>query len=255
MHATATPRIKRAALTLTLGAATAAATLGLAACGTLAGSDSGSTPPKKKTIADLTGPQIANKALAATKSATSLTMALDGKVDGGDMTFRMSLDKKGDCTGRFETSDGDIQLLKVGDTAYLKFDDAYWKSQGKDGEAAKSLIAGRWMKTKATGSDAKDLTAACDLSEALSDFEGDDNVAKKGALTTVDGTPAITLTESDGTERYTMYVATKGKPYILKLVTKGGKEPGTVTLSGFNKPVGAKAPAAKDAVDLDKLGG
>jgi hypothetical protein len=53
MHATVTPHIKRAALTLTLGAATAAATLGLAACGTLTGSDSGSTPPRKKTIADL----------------------------------------------------------------------------------------------------------------------------------------------------------------------------------------------------------
>lgn len=247
MNANATPYAKRAVLAL---AATAAA-VGLAACGTLSAD---STEPGKKTTADLTGPQIANKALKATKSASSLTMDLDGKVDGDDMTFRMSLDKKGDCTGRFRTPDGGIQLLKAGDTAYLKFDDAYWKSQGKDGAAAKSLIGGRWMKTKATGADAKDLVSSCSLAEVLAGFEGDDTAAKKGAVTTVDGTPAITLTESEGAEHYTIYVATKGKPYILKLVTKGGKEPGTVTLSGYNEPVAAKAPAAKDTVDLDKLG-
>jgi hypothetical protein len=243
------PNLKRSLAAL---AATAAA-LGLAACGTLTGSDPAGTTAKK-TTADLTGPQIATRAIKATKSADSLTMDLKGIVDGDEMTFRMALDKKGECSGSIKTADGAIQLLKTGDTAYLKFDDAYWKSQGKDGEAAKDLIGHRWMKTKATGADAKDLTGACDLAQVLGDFDGSDTIARKGALTTVNGTPAITLTERDGAEHYTLYVATQGKPYLLKLVTKGGKEPGTVVLSGFDKPVGVKVPAAKDTIDLDKLG-
>lgn len=243
---------KRATIALV---ATAAVLGGLAACNPTGGSSTAGQQPRKKTLADLTGPQIATKAIKATKSATSLTMDLEGKSGGEDMTFHMALDTKGDCAGHIKTADGTIQLIKAGATAYLTFDDAYWASQGQDGQTAKSVIGGRWMKTKATGADAKDLTSSCDLSEVLTGFEGGDTEAKKGALTTVGGVPAITLTERDGAEHYTIYVATEGKPYLLKLVTKGGKEPGTLLLSGFNKPVNAKAPAAKDTVDIDKLGG
>ena len=89
-----------------------------------------------------------------------------------------------------------------------------------------------------------------DSDTMLAGFEGGPNLARKGKTTTVDGKPAITLTETDGDETYTTYVATEGKPYILKMVIKGGKEPGTVKFSDFDKPVDAKAPTG-DIVDLD----
>ncbi|ADI07699.1 putative lipoprotein [Streptomyces bingchenggensis BCW-1] len=257
--------------TTTLAALCAVTALALTACGTdddkggtagksgqSASASSKATPSSKKSKASgselekLTGPQIANKAMKAMQSATSLTTALDGTVDGGPMKYRMSSANNGECVGNMSFgTEGKVELIKTGDLIYMKFDRAFWKSQGgKDGAAAADTIGDRWTKSKASGSDFKDFASACDSDEMLSGFESGPNLARKGETTTVDGKPAITLIETDGDETYTTYVATEGKPYILKMVIKGGKEPGTVTFGDFDQPVDAKAPTG-DIVDLD----
>ncbi|MDW6062142.1 hypothetical protein SAZ11_34115 [Streptomyces sp. FXJ1.4098] len=257
--------------TTTLAALCAVTALALTACGTdddkggTAGksgesvsASSKATPSAKapgSELEKLTGPQIANKAMKAMKSATSLTTDLDGTVDGGPMKYHMSSDNKGECVGNMAFgTEGKVELVKTGDLIYMKFDRAFWKSQGgKDGADAAATIGDRWTKSKASGSDFKDFASACDSDTMLSGFESGPNLARKGETTTVDGKPAITLTETDGDETYTTYVATEGKPYILKMVIKGGKEPGTVTFGDFDEPVDAKAPTG-DIVDLDALG-
>lgn len=257
--------------TTTLAALCAVTALALTACGSDDGKDgddgksgqtasasSKATPSGKadkapgSELEKLTGPQIANKAMTAMKSATSLTTDMNGIVDGGAMKYHMSSDNKGECVGNMSFgTEGHVELIKTGQLVYMKFDRAFWKSQGgEDGQAAADSIGDRWTKSKASGSDFKDFASACDSDAILSEFEAGPNLARKGKTTTVDGKPAIILTETDGDETYTTYVATEGKPYILKLVVKGGKEPGTVTYSDFDKPVDAKAPTG-DIVDLD----
>ncbi|GLV79464.1 hypothetical protein [Streptomyces hygroscopicus] len=251
--------------TTILAALCAATALTLTACGTDGTGPhkdapaKGSAPAKETTSAPgieaLTGPQIINRALKTTKSATSLTIDMDAIIDGAPMKYHMSSDNKGECTGRMTVDGGTVRLIKTGHTAYMKYDAAFWRSQGgKDGEAAAKLIGDRWTKADASGADAKDLTAMCDSDQLLAGFSAADNAARKGGPATVDGRPAITVTESEGDETYTAYIATEGKPYLLKLVTKGGKEPGTLRLGDFDRPVGAKAPTG-DIVDLDTLGG
>jgi hypothetical protein len=249
-----------------LAVACAATALTVAACGTGGGSGSGSgssgvsgsAATKKPGLADEPASTIADKAVSAMKSASSLTMDFNGTIDGSPTKFRMTMSTKGDCAGTMTMGGGTIRLMRVGALVYMKFDDAMWKSQGgKDSEAAKKLIGDRWMKTKATGPDAKDFAQFCDLDQVFGGFEGD-TASKKGKPTTFDGTPVIPLIDKsakkDG-ERDTAYVALEGKPYILRLVAKGGKEPGSATFSDFDKPVNAKTPAAKDTIDLDTLGG
>lgn len=70
--------------------------LSLTACGPGGAAGSGDKP--KAPFADLSGPQIANKAMKATRGATSLTIkgnAADG--DGGQIALDVALDKKGEC--------------------------------------------------------------------------------------------------------------------------------------------------------------
>ncbi|MEU9796166.1 hypothetical protein AB0E27_37270 [Streptomyces sparsogenes] len=255
--------------TTTLAALCAVTALALTACGTDDGKDAGKSGQKVSAsskgspsatssgsgLEKLSGPEIADKAMKAMKSAKSLTTDLDGIVDGSPMKYHMSSDSEGECAGKISMgTDGGVELIKTGDLVYMKFDRAFWKSQGgKDGEAAAAEIGDRWTKSKATGADAKDFTAFCDSDTMLAGFEGGPNLSHKGKTTTVDGKPAITLTETEGKETYTVYIATEGKPYVLKMVVKGGKEPGTVTFSDFDKPVDAKAPTG-DVVDLDSLG-
>ena len=232
----------------------AAAALTMAACGPLGGT----AEPASTALADQPVATIGKKSLAAMKSAPAMTVALDGITDGEPMKFRMTMGRTGDCKGEVTAEGGTMQLVKAGPSLYMKGDDAFWKAQGSDGAALKDLLGGRWMKTKADAPDNKDLVETCDLDAFLAELEKDsdgDLGGKKGEPVTLDGTPAVPITSKDGAETTTAYVATEGKPYVLKVVVKGGKEPGTLLVSDCDTPAEVTAPAAKDAVDIDKLAG
>ncbi|MER7107860.1 hypothetical protein [Streptomyces sp. NPDC000229] len=235
----------------------AAAALGLTACGPF-GSSGGveETGP----FAGLSGPQIANKAIKATKTADSLTLDANLKTSEGQMKAFMALDTKGQCAGTITMgSTGTMELIKSGKLAYMRFDEAFLRDQNKGGspeetEAVLKMLKGRWVQSDATDPEFKDGLEMCELDTMLSEFETGINFAKRGEETTVNGKKALTLTENDGDATYKIYVATEGEPYLLKIEQKGGEEPGTMSFKDYNKPVPAKKPAVKDILDLDELG-
>ncbi|MFJ1548362.1 hypothetical protein [Streptomyces sp. NPDC088246] len=236
--------------------------LGLAACGTDT-SPTKTTGPSKSVgpFADMSGPEVANKALKTTKKAKSMKIAVDMKTTDGPVSAHIAMSTSGNCTGTVSIGPaGTMEILRTGDTIYTKFDEAMLREQSKgepaaDVDAAVDLLVGHWMKSKASDPDTKDMLGFCDLGSLLKDFETNDNAARKDGETTVDGQRALRLTEKDSEGTYTMLVATEGDPYMLKVDSKGGKEPMTMTLSDFNKPVVVKEPAAKDIVDPDKPAG
>ncbi|SDL04454.1 hypothetical protein [Streptomyces indicus] len=214
---------------------------------------------KKEPFADATGPEIADKAVEATTSATSLRVK--GTVpdpDLGVLTLDMAMDTKGVCAGSLSVKgQGKAEIINDGRTVHMKYDEAFLRAQSKgepqaEVDAAVGMLGDRWVKTSATGEGAEDLDAFCDLDQLLAEFKGGESAARKGGLTTVDGQEAITLTENDGGERYTIHVATQGEPYLLRIASDGGKEPVDLGFSDYDKPVDAKAPEG-DVLDLDKL--
>ncbi|MFF1448774.1 hypothetical protein ACFVYF_11565 [Streptomyces sp. NPDC058274] len=237
----------------------AAATVGLTGCLP----DEGKADSKPKgPFAGLTGGEIANRAVKASTGAKSLRMTGDvpDEEDGGTIQIDMALNKKGECAGTMSLGgQGKADLIKTGDTLYMKYDEAFLRAQDKgsskeETDGVVELLADKWTKMSATGSDAKDLASFCDLDTVLSGAEDVNSDATRGKTTTVEGTPAIVLNEKDGKDRYTLYVATEGKPYLVKVISKSAKDPGTLTFTDYNKPVPAKAPSGK-VMDLDKLGG
>ncbi|MFE9401877.1 hypothetical protein ACFYNY_08885 [Streptomyces sp. NPDC006530] len=185
-----------------------------------------SAPAKPKApFADRTGGQVFTDAVKANRQATSLRLKADiADATDGPTRLDLTMDTKGDCTGTIGTGKESVSIIKTGKTVYLR-----------------QAHARAWKKSDTTSGEGKDLAAVCDLNDYLTD-PGQDNAAVKGATTTVDGTPAIVLTEKDGKESYTIDVATSGKPYLLKMVTVGGDSPGTLAFSDFDKPVHAVAP-------------
>ncbi|MEV7277983.1 hypothetical protein [Streptomyces sp. NPDC093111] len=256
MPATAA-RLRRAALTATLCAAVA---LGATACGPFSGGAADAAKPAGP-FGELTGPQIADKAIGATKTADSLTLDIALKTTDGPIKAYLATDVRGRCAGTMTLgATGTAELIKPDAKAvYMRFDEAFLKEQAK-GESAEVQAAvlkelkGRWVKTDAKDPDAKESLALCDLKSLLSEFEQGTGRAAKGEETTVGGKKALPLTQTSGSEKTTLYVATEGKPYLLKIVTAGGKEPGTISFSDYDKPVEAKAPPAKDVVDEKQLG-
>ncbi|MEV5979258.1 hypothetical protein [Streptomyces sp. NPDC052114] len=244
-----------------------AATLGLTACGTEKkdgssdASDKGGSAAAKEPFAGLSGGEIAEKALKATSDASSLRVK--GEVTdeaSGLLQMDLALDTKGTCAGTMGTAEeGSIELIIPGGTAYMKYDEKFLRSQSKgepaaDVQAAVDMMANRWVKTKVTNADAKEVAGFCDLDSLLGEFKDTGSAARRGGTTTVDGTPAIKLTESDGKDKYTIYVATEGKPYLLKVDKTSGGDPESLAFTDYDKPVKAKAPTG-DILDLDTLSG
>jgi len=258
----ATPRLRAAIL----GALGTVAVLTLSACGGAgetgsagtagAGAVGAKTGAKTDPFGDLSGPEIAKKALAANLAATSMTVYSDSR-DGADHTVQtMAMNRDGDCAGTQTINDeGTLTLTTVGSTTYQKLDEKSVREQYKDqsttdADNAVSVLADKW--TKDTPAEAKENADVCDLHALLTSLQGVGSVSTKGALTTVGGQQAITLTENDSDGTAILYVATKGEPYLLKYVEKT-KTPTTTSFSGFNEAVPAHVPAAKDMVDESKL--
>ncbi|WP_432163073.1 hypothetical protein [Streptomyces tendae] len=224
------------------------------------------TPTPKEPFTGLTGAQISERALKATTQARSLRMSgtVPDEESGGTIKIDIALDRRGDCAGTMGMNgQGEAELIKTGDTLYLKYDERFLRAQSKgepqaDTEALVSLLAGRWTKMSAGGADAKEMAGFCDLDKLLEDA-GDSNddtptTVTRGKATTVDGTPAFTLYETDGSERNTVYVATEGKPYLLRFESGSKQEPGALSFTGYDEPVPAESPSG-EVLDLDGLDG
>ncbi|MEU0404905.1 hypothetical protein ABZ318_32760 [Streptomyces sp. NPDC006197] len=244
MHAA--PR--RTAVTALLCAAFA---LGATACGP-SSDDAKPTGP----FGELSGSQIVDKAFAATKGAKALSVDIDEREAAEPLKAYLSLDARGRCTGTLTTgATSTVELIKPDDrNVYLRFDEASLREQVKDEDpetqkATLKALKGHWVQGPVSDPDNKDMLELCDLKQLLSGFEQGASGIVKGEETTVGGQKALALTEpGDGGETSTVYVATEGTPYVLRIATKGGDEPGTITFSHYGKPVEAKAPAAKDVV-------
>ncbi|MFI8914290.1 hypothetical protein ACIGW4_22105 [Streptomyces sp. NPDC053513] len=247
MHAA--PR--RTAVTVLLCAAFA---LGATACGPSSDDAKPAGP-----FGDLSGSQIVDKAFAATKGAKALTVDIDQRAAAEPIKAYLSLDSQGRCAGTLTTGATDtVELIKPDDkNVYMRFDEGSLREQVKDEdpETQKAVIKqlkGRWVKGSVSDPDNKDMLELCDPKQLLGGFEQGASGIEKGAETTVGGQKALALTEpGKGGESSTVYVATEGTPYVLRIVTKGGEDPGTITFSKYGKPAEAKAPAAKDVVETE----
>ncbi|CAM5385036.1 lipoprotein [Streptomyces tanashiensis] len=209
-------------------------------------------------FAGLTADAIAKKSIDTTKAATAFRMNGVGKADGEETTVDFAVDDKGNCQGTMTTpKGGKAEMLATGGTSYMKGDDAFWSSgtgeEGGSDEMAKA-VKGRWMKMPAGAGEDEDNF--CDLKKIVKDMEED--TPTKGltreADADVDGTPTAVLSKKEKSETTTFYVAKdSAKPYILRVVTTGGDDPGTVTLSDFGKAVTVTAPPASEVVDMEEL--
>jgi hypothetical protein len=248
--------MRRTALVALCLAAAAAASL----TGCLPGEEEKADSKPKGPFAGQTGGEIADQAVKATSNASSLRMKGDIQDDGSRVGLDMALDRKGECAGTMSANgEGKADLVKTGDTLYMKYDEKFLRAQSDDApkeetDGVVAMLADKWTKMSATGSDAKDIASFCDLDTVLADFQDVNSDATRGKTTTVDGTPAIVLHEKDGKDTYTLYVATEGKPYLLKVVSKSADDPGTVTFGDFDTPVAAEKPAGK-VIDLNEMGG
>ncbi|MFB7587522.1 hypothetical protein [Streptomyces sp. NPDC056169] len=235
--------------------------------------------PSPDPFANLTPDEIADRAVAATQSATSLRMTGRVTADGEPLDIDFAVNDRQECTGVMRIGGGTAELRRVDDITYMKGDEAFWRvsmaSQGMPEpqiDATIELIKGRWLKIAPGQAGSGDLGGVCDLKGLLADLDEDEEQRSglvRGPDGELDGTPVATLVkkktggettggetpggETPRPETTTVSVSEEGKPYILKMVKTGGDEPGSMVLSDYDKPVKVVVPPADETVDLSKL--
>jgi hypothetical protein len=103
-------------------------------------------------LADLSGAQLQDKALAATRDATSLRLRVHEAEGGVDIDI--TVDRKGQCRGSMSLADGTISHIRTTDVMFFKPNEAFVRRQWakglppKEADSVVAKLAGRWSKVR-----------------------------------------------------------------------------------------------------------
>jgi len=210
--------------------------LTLAGCG-----GSGSNGEASKSAATILA-DARQAALAADSVRISGTIHDVGQTIGLDLSIA-----KGDGGGTMTIRGSKVDVIRTGNTAYIRAGADFYKQVGA-GAAVGRLLAGKWLKVPSSNPDFSPLVELTDLRAFVTQALKPEGTVTKGAETTVDGQKTIELKSSQGGS---LFIATTGKPYPVEFVGHGTSS-GKVTLADWDA---AKAPSApKNAIDISALG-
>jgi hypothetical protein len=263
MERTMTRRIAAGAVALSLLAGGGV----LAGCGSSSSDTAASTAAADSStqapngIETLSAQEILDKSLAATKTASSVTVSGTITQEGQEVSLDLVLGTDA-ADGTIKAQGISAEIRVVGGKSYFKLsgeDFAKLAGQGDSpevAEAVSSLIGDKWLLVPAdSGSD--ELSGLSTFAEKDSLLDGilspDGEVTVKGTGE-VNGTPVVFLEDTKG--EGTLAIQTVGEPYPVQIKGDGADGSGEITFTDWNAPVSVTAPTdVVDIGELAKLGG
>jgi hypothetical protein len=215
----------------------------------LAGCGGQSKAAKANDEASRTADQVLADAKAAATSASSAHVAGSLVSGGTPFTVDLSMARNKGAKGSVSINGLAFDLVKIGDTAYIKGSDAFYKHFA--GAAIAQLIHGKWVKASTTSKRFRSFAALASISGLFARISSHHGKLANDGKTTYKGQPVVVIRDaSDGSK---LYVAATGKPYPVAIVggTKG--QSGTVAFDGWNKSVTLSPPSG--AIDITQFGG
>jgi hypothetical protein len=201
--------------------------------------------------AGLTPDQIVQQALKNLAAASSVQITGGGlPSDGGSAAIDMTDSAPASCEGTIALSSTGasgspvVAITKVDGTAYAKFNRSFLESVHMPAWEV-TEVSGKYIESKSSSVIAN-LSGLCNVSTLVNDFiqGGDTGFVEAGAVT-VEGQPAIALTQPNSTDGDTVYVSDSATPEILSFQQSAG--PGTfLDFADFSAPVTITAPPSAD---------
>jgi len=195
----------------------------------------------------------ADRVLADTKAAASSASSVhvSGSIvsNGTPSTLDLSMATGKGAKGSMSTSGLDFDLIRVGDTAYIRGSDDFLKRYA--GSDVAQLLHGKWLKASITSGPFRSLaplTSIDLLFDKVSSKHG--KLANEGTKT-YQGRQVVEIRDTSDNSK--LYVAATGKPYAVALVGGKKSQSGTITFDDWNRSVALSAP--KNALDISKVGG
>ncbi|MCL2769440.1 MAG: hypothetical protein FWD42_04935 [Solirubrobacterales bacterium] len=216
-------------------------------CAVLAGCGGGGVGGGKSNGVDAKRPQaIVEAAQRAGNEASAVHVS--GTIAASGMPVTLDLRLVAGKGGSGTVSEGGLsfELIRVGNAAYIKGSEAFYKRFG--GSAMAQLLKDKWLKAPTTAEQFATLGAITDIRSLFAQTLSSHGPLQRRTVTTVRGREVVPVV--DLTRGGTLYVATTGKPYPVEL-TKSGSTGGTLTFDRWNEPITLTAPS--NAVDITKL--
>lgn len=213
--------------------------VGLAACG---GSGAGAS----NGVAGRSPDQIVKATTRAAETARSVEAAGSMTEDGTRVALDLRMVAGVGASGWLSESGRRFNLVLDGRTLYINAGVAFWKTAAN--AAAASVLAGRWLRTPATGAYAAVARIAGLRTFFRQVFGRHGRLAKTG-IRTLHGVRVIGL--RDTTRGGVLYVATTGRPYPIELSGDTGSGSGRLDFSGYGRSFAIAPP--KRSVSLMAL--
>jgi hypothetical protein len=187
-------------------------------------------------------------AKAAADGASSARVSGNIVSGGTPITLDVAM-ARGQAKGSMSTSGLSFDLIRIGNTAYIRGSDDFYKHFA--GAAVAQLLHDKWLKASIISgrfASLEPLTSISLLFDKVAAHHG--KLANDGAKT-FKGQQVVEIRDTSDNSK--LYVAATGTPYPVAIV--GGKkgQSGTITFADWNKSLSVSAP--KDAIDISKLGG
>lgn len=236
----------------------------LAGCGSAGGHTAG--------IADLPAAEILERTQAVAIAAPSVRVVGDVDDNGNtvslDMWFKGNEGVVGTLTARGLT----FELLRTGDTAFMRADAATWSGLTGDASAG-ALLADQFVKVAISGEAFADFASFLTWETFISGALQSDAAMAKGSTSEINGIEAIGLVSKaaspapgDGAAPdaaasagslagSTLWVAANGEPYPVLIERPQGAARSTLAFSEWGSAVDLTAPAEDEVIDLTEIGG
>ncbi|HZT85617.1 MAG TPA: hypothetical protein VE984_09390 [Gaiellaceae bacterium] len=228
--------MRASALALVLAAALLA---GCGGHGKSAKPNSEASKPPARVLAD---------ARTAATSASSAHVSGSVRSNGTPITLDLSTVRGKGATGSMTTSGLRFDLIRIGDTVYIRGSDAFYRKFA--GPAVAQLLHGRWIKAPATKGRLAALAPLTSIDALFTGISSHHGRLVNDGKTTYKGTEVVAIRDTSDNSK--LFVAASDKPYPVAITGGRQGKSGTIEFGDWNKHVSLSAPGG--AIPIPKLG-
>jgi hypothetical protein len=226
----------------------AAIAIGAAGCGSSPSHAASATEKASPSVASETPSQIATKAFANLKAATSLKITGSVTESGQDIGLDVTTVKNQGCAGTLSVAGtGSLQLVSVHSKVWIKPSDQFYKKAGAS--AFLQVVSGKWLAVTKS-SDMGAFSKLCTVTNLVSNIPTTSAGVVKSTGPVIDGQPTVKL--SDAADRgEAMYIADSATPELLRITVPGT---GDLEFSGYGAHPTITTPPAANTVNGSQYG-
>jgi hypothetical protein len=193
--------------------------------------------------------QVFADARAAATSASSARVAGTLVSNGTPFTLDLSMVGGKGAKGSVSVNGLAFDLVKIGDIAYIKGSDAFYRHFA--GPAIAQLIHGRWIKASTANGRFRSFAPLTSVAGLFARIDASHGKLVNDGKKTYRGQEVVVIRDTSDDSK--LYVAATGKPYPVAIAGGNKKQSGRITFGDWNEHVSLSAPGG--AIDISKFGG